>query len=98
MVSAGISLKHWMADVDRFTPRSWKYFSSNGSTQQSGVDDLCDLPDAPWPGRPDLRGDVVADGETFLFRHGGDAEVDGGGIDGDDEQSGLSAGVRRGLP
>ena len=81
----GWAVEHGVADVDCVDAAVAEIFFFEGEDAAEGVDDLGDFFDAPGARGPDLRGDVVADGDFFFPGDGGDAEVDSGGIDGDDD-------------
>lgn len=78
-------IEHGVADVDAVDPAFMEVLLFEGEDAAEGVDGLADFFDAPGSGGPDLGGDVIADGEVLGFGDAGDAEVDGGGIDRDDD-------------
>ncbi len=74
-----------MSDVDGVDVSVAEIFFLEGEYAAEGVDGGGDFFDAPGSGGPDLGGDVIADGDSFGFGDGGDAEVDSGGVDRDDD-------------
>lgn len=79
------SVKHGVSNVDGTYPAVTKVALLEGKNTAQCIDIFFYFLNTAGTRCPDLRSDEVADRDFLFLGDPGDAEVDGGGIDGDDD-------------